>query len=245
MKGQIKEFIQISLNRIGLQVRRVGRDVSYVDPYAEQVRLLKNNQVKTVFEVGAFDGRDTLRYAGLFPDAHIFAFEPFPASFQQLSEKTQHEQRISTVNVALSNVVGTAEFNIAEWPDASSLLRPNLTGSIFDDYMQSKTKIEVQTETIDHYCQQHGIDTIDLLKMDAQGAEYSILEGAEEMIQQGKIGLIYAEVNFMELYQGAKPYDAIAGYLRERGFMLHNLYGLISNHKGQLAWGDAIFIQEK
>jgi FkbM family methyltransferase len=245
MKGQLKEFIQTSLNRVGLQIRRVDRGVSYTDVYSEQVRLLQDRQVNTVFEVGAADGRDTLSYAALFPNARVFAFEPVPASFQKLKESTQQEQRICSINTALCNTVGTAKFNLAEWPDASSLFPANQTGSTFDEYNQSKAHIQVQTETIDHYCQEHKIDNINLLKMDAQGAEFDILNGAESMLQKGRIDLIYTEVNFMEIYQGAKSYDAIAGYLRKYGFQLHNLYGLTTNQKGQLTWGDAIFVREK
>jgi FkbM family methyltransferase len=245
MKGQLKEFIQTSLNRVGLQIRRVDQGVSYTDPYVEQVRLLQDRQVNTVFEVGAADGRDALSYAALFPHARIFAFEPVPASFQKLKEVVQKEQRISAINMAVSDTVGTAKFNLAEWNDASSLFSANKTGSTFDEYNQSRTNIQVQTESIDHFCQAYKIDNINLLKMDAQGAEFDILNGAETMLKEGRIDLIYTEVNFMEIYKGAKSYDEIAGYLRKYGFHLHNLYGLATNQKGQLAWGDAIFVREK
>jgi FkbM family methyltransferase len=243
-KGQFKGLIQSAFNRFGLQIRSVDPDVSYIDPYIEQVRLLQNRRVETVFEIGAYDGRDTMRYASLFPHAQVHSFEPVPESFAKLQAATQCEQRISVVNAAMSDTVGTAVFNLAEWIDASSLLPANRTNSTFDDYSNQGDKIQVQTMTIDAYCQEYQVERIDLLKMDAQGAEYSILQGAKTMLQSGKIGLIFTEVNFMDLYQGAKPYDAIASHLRDQGFRLHNLYGLISNQKGQLAWGDAIFIRE-
>jgi hypothetical protein len=63
------------------------------------------------------------------------------------------------------------------------------------------------------------------------------------MLQQGEIKLIYAEVNFLEIYKGAGSYHAIAAQLQAQGFQLHNLYGLVTNQKRQLACCGAIFIR--
>jgi FkbM family methyltransferase len=243
MKGDMKKLVQQVFNRFGLQVRRADQGVSYTNPYSEQVRLLQKQHVNCVFEIGAADGRDTIKYAEFFPHAQVVAFEPVPDSFAKLQQSTQYEPRISSVNAAMSDVVGTAGFNIAEWPDASSLFPANLTGSTFDDYNVAKKTIQVKTETIDNYCHSENIPAIDLLKMDAQGAELSILKGAEKMFEQKRVGLIYTEVNFLDIYQGAGPYDSIAAYLRTYDFQLHNLYDLFTNQKGQLTWGDAIFIR--
>jgi FkbM family methyltransferase len=242
--GAVKEIIQRTFNRFGLQIRRVDTGVSYIDPYIEQLRLLKNHPVKVVFEVGAADGRDCLKYAELFPDAQIIAFEPVPSSFAKLQDQVKSlGDRISINNVALCDAPGTAEFNIAEWDDASSLLKSNQTGSTFDVYNTTRHTIQVSTESIDNYVQKTGITRIDLLKMDAQGAELSILKGAENQISKGYIPLIYTEVSFLEIYQGVPTFETICTYLKERGYKLHNLYGLNTNQKGELAWGDAIFVR--
>lgn len=242
MKGQVKELIQKGFNSIGLQVRRVDYGVDYVNPYTEQVRLLKSQAVETIIEVGAADGRDSLHYAELFPEARIFAFEPIPSSFEQLAAKAKaHGNRIVPCNSAMSDAVGSATFHLAEWPDASSLLSVNQTGSTFDQYNATRTSIQVKTETLDHYCDTHGLQSIDVLKMDAQGAESNILKGAKSLLQKKAIKLIYTEVNFLEIYKGSGLYHAIAKHLEDHGFKLHNLYGLVTNQKGQLAWGDAIF----
>jgi FkbM family methyltransferase len=241
-----KELTQRALNRFGLQIRRVDPGVSYTDPYLEQVRLLKDHEVKVVFEIGAADGRDCLKYAELFPTAQVVAFEPVPTSFQKLQERVKPLQdRISVNNVAVCDVVGTAEFNIAEWDDASSLLKANNTGSTFDVYNNSRKAIQVKTETVDNYIKNAEITKIDLLKMDTQGAELSVLKGAESQLCASGISLIYTEVSFLEIYQGGTPFESLSAYLQERGYRLHNLYGLATNQKGQLAWGDAIFVRKE
>jgi FkbM family methyltransferase len=242
----VKEGIQQIFNHFGLQIRRVDRGVSYVDPYVEQCRLLEKHRVEVIFEVGAADGRDCLRFAELFPTAQVHAFEPVPASFSKLQERiVTAENRIKIVNVALSDTLGTATFNLAQWDDASSLFQANQTGSTFDEYSMAREIIEVKTDTIDNYCQTVGIDRIDLLKMDAQGAELNILKGAKNTLSKSPIPLIYSEVSFLNLYEGGAPFDVLTTYLRTHGYQLHNLYGLVTNQKGQLAWGDAIFVHQK
>jgi FkbM family methyltransferase len=242
----VKEVIQKTFNRFGLQIRKMDRGVSYVDPYVEQCRLLKERQVGVIFEVGAADGRDCLYYAELFPNSRVHAFEPVPASFAKLKKRVATvEDRIEIVNVALSNTPGTAKFNLAHWDDASSLLPANNTGSTFDGYNAAREVIEVKTETIDRYCQTAGIKQIDLLKMDAQGAELNILKGAENTLRQFPIPLIYTEVSFLNIYEGGTQFDVLTTYLRSWGYQLHNFYGMATNQKGQLAWGDAIFVHEQ
>jgi FkbM family methyltransferase len=244
----VKEVIQKTFNRFGLQIRKMDQGVSYVDPYVEQCRLLENHSVEVVFEVGAADGRDCLRYAELFPNSQIHAFEPVPASFAKLQKQIgalEKENRIKIVNAALSDTPGTAKFNLARWDDASSLLQANNTGSTFDEYNTMREVIEVKTETIDNYCHTAGIDRIDLLKMDAQGAELNVLKGADNVLRRFPIPLIYTEVSFLNIYDGGAPFDVLAAHLRDKGYQLHNLYGLATNQKGQLAWGDAVFVHEQ
>ena len=92
---------------------------------------------------------------------------------------------------------------------------------------------------------ERGITHIDLLKMDAQGAELQILNGGRRTLARGGIDLIYSEVHILESYQGSALFYQLCALLAEHGFRLHNLYGLTHNQKGQLAWGDAIFLHER
>ena len=242
-KGAVKIALQNVFKRMGYQIRRIDGDVNFVDAYVEQERLLRGRRVETIFEIGAADGTHCVKYADQYPAAKIHAFEPLPVSFAKLqANAATRPGRIVAVNCALSDGTGLAHFHQAEWDDASSLLTPITTGSTYDQYNAARTTIEVKTDTLDNYCVAAGVDRIDLLKMDAQGAEMKILAGAEETLARRGIPVIYSEVNFLENWEGATRFDRMMTYLTARGFRLHNLYNLVSNQKGQLAWGDAIFV---
>ena len=125
--------IQAIAGRFGYHIRRLDHGTSLVDPYVEQHRLLPG-PVRTVVEVGAADGRDSERYAQLFPQARVFAYEPVPNSFAALSERARRVPAIVPVNAALAASTGTARFHVANRPDASSLLVLKNTGSTFGQY---------------------------------------------------------------------------------------------------------------
>ena len=244
MTGRFKILTQQVANRFGYQIRRLNTGVELINPYAEQRRILGQN-IKTVFEVGAADGRDCLRYSELFPIAQIFAFEPVPESFSKIIEKSAQCPRLHAHNIALSNEPGIAEFHLSNWIDASSLLKPKATGSTFDVYQASKRSIKVSVDTIDNICARERLSHIDLLKMDAQGAELKILSGATKMLEGGAIDLIFTEVHFLDSYEGSARFDQIMSLLVRHGFHFHNFYGLNQNQRGQATWGDAIFVHDR
>ena len=240
--GALKLFIQSIANRAGYQIRRIDRGVDLHDAASEQRRLLQP-PVRTIFEVGAADGRDSAQYASWYPEADVYAFEPVPQSFEKLMEHARAHPRLHGFQCAMSSSRGRARFNLGNWVDASSLLKARVTGATFDAYQASSRAIEVETDTIDDFCVRHEITHIDLLKMDTQGAELLVFEGAERMLASGAIGIIYTEMQFAELYEGAALADQIIGKLGRHGYHLHNIYDPHHNHRGELCWSDAIFVR--
>jgi len=240
--GSLKLFIQSIANRAGYQIRRLDRGVDLHDALTEQRRLL-GPAVRTIFEVGAADGRDAAQYAAWYPQADVYAFEPVPESFESLMKFAEDHPNLHGFQCALSDSQGIARFNLGNWVDASSLLKARNTGATFDAYQASSRAIEVTTETIDAFCLSHDISHIDLLKMDTQGAELLVFKGAERMLETGSIDIIYTEMQFAELYEGAALADQIIGRLGGHGYRLHNLYDPHHNQRGELCWGDAIFVR--
>lgn len=152
------------------------------------------------------------------------------------------EPRIIAINAAVSSKSRTAPFYVTALDDASSLLPAKETGSTFDKYMTAASEITVEVTTVDKECAARKITEIDILKMDAQGAELSILQGANKMLKKKSIKVVYLEVQFIRLYDSACLYHEIATFLAEHGYHLQNLYDLTHNQNGQLSWGDAIFV---
>ncbi|WP_027150988.1 FkbM family methyltransferase [Mesorhizobium sp. WSM2561] len=240
MRVSLVFAVQRIFNMFGYHLSKLERGVRIDDSFEEQLRLA--GDVATIFEVGSADGRDTRTYADRCTKAIVHAFEPLPENFTKLRAVAEQEPRIIPVNMAVSSKAGTASFHVAALPDASSLFSARSTGSTFDKYTTEKDVIEVSVITLDGYCERESVNNIDILKMDAQGAELEILKGAENILGSKKIKLIYSEVNFMRIYDGSCLFHEVTAHLEKLNYRLHAIYNQHHNQFGRLAWADAIYL---
>ena len=234
--------IQWSFGAFNLQLRRLTKGTDLEDPDKE-IRRLAGPDVRWIMEFGAADGRDSKVLAAEYPNAKVLALEPVPGSFEKLALAAKNESRIIAREMAVSDKPGTQTLFLASERDASALSAPNQTGSAFDKHAENVGKVDVAVTTIDEQCAELGIEHIDILKMDAQGAELLALHGAESTLKRGAIGVIYTEIQFIKLYEQSCLFHELWHHLDGAGYALHNIYNLNHNEHGQLCWGDAIFVK--
>jgi FkbM family methyltransferase len=238
--NSFKGLIKDSFRRLGLDLR-VYRPSS--DAFLVKKELLKKCvQPLTIFDIGANEGQTTQRYSQMFPTAKIYSFEPVPEVFSILERKFHENPQIIVNQLAVSDAVGTADFYLhAYTSNVWNSLLPKASGSKI--VPEDVSAVKVPTITIDVFCDQHNINTIDLLKLDIQGGELLALKGALNMLQKGGIKLIYSEVNFCDLYEGQAMFQDIAAYLHDFGYRTYGLYNIYNPNDGPLGWGDAIFFR--
>ena len=105
--------------------------------------------------------------------------------------------------------------------------------------------IKVESITIDTFCRQESIRAIDILKFDIQGGELNALRGAAGMLSNQRVQLVYAELLFVPVYQGQADFHEVASYLSRHGYRLYDFYNFSYSERGQLRWGDAIFLPSR
>jgi hypothetical protein len=138
------------------------------------------------------------------------------------------------VELALSDRIATTELNIgAETITNSFLRRQSDTGET----------IEVQTDTIDHFCWERGISTIDILKVDVEGAEERVFKGGREMFSRGAVKSVFVEVYFRPVYERMPLFWDLDTQLKRFGFGLCGLYSLSSSGDGFLNFGNALYMR--
>jgi len=134
-----------------------------------------------VVDIGAYNGYYTLIAAELLEGrGWVYAFEPEPNNFQLLVKNIQINDytNITAVRRALSNKNGKIRLFI----DRINLGSPSLAE---ENVEESVGFVEVETVTLDGFFRDVVKDTrIDLLKMDAQGAEGLIVEGARKILKE-------------------------------------------------------------
>jgi hypothetical protein len=101
-----------------------------------------------------------------------------------------------------------------------------------EEYHQSE--IEVDCVTLESFCDSRGISGVDLMWLDAQGAELSILRGLGERIAGVKV--VQCEVECREMYPGQPLWPEVHGFMAAHGFAFHGF-------RGRNDWfADAIYV---
>lgn len=152
-----------------------------------------------VFDVGAHDGA-YLEAAREVVNGRLkaFSFEPQDACFEILRARYESDPRVSLHKTAVSKKAGVAKLFFAEPGESfASLCRRNDT--------QTNAQ-EVRVTTVDQFCEANGVDRIQFLKIDTEGQEMEVLQGASQMIRGGRIDFIQFEFGDTFLYT---PYHFI------------------------------------
>jgi FkbM family methyltransferase len=244
----MKNVIKKAINLFGYSIAKSAVPDKVIDeradPHLMQRKLVGDKKDLCIFDVGAHYGETALRYNTLFPGASIYSFEPFPDSVVKFRQNVREYSNIKVFEHALSNVQGESILYSNSSDATNSLLDSNKTDSWIDNETKTNDTITVKTDTVDSFCQRMNIGSIDILKLDVQGAELLTLQGASGMLQGKKINLIYTEVEFIEIYKGQPLFHDITTYLLQYGYKLFGLYTAHTLETGQLAWGDAIYTKE-
>lgn len=159
-----------------------------------ELRFLKGviKESMVVFDVGANKGDYARLIRQFSPNAEIHCFEPDKEVFDLISL-----MGVKKNNIALGDAVGSGTFY--RNPDASEL------NSFYDMSGDSRVytstqPIQVAITTLDNYCKDNSITHINLLKIDVEGHELSVMKGAKEMLSTGKIDKIQFEFGYASIY---------------------------------------------
>lgn len=202
-------------------------------------------KIATIFDVGAYYGSVTERLLQSFPNATFHLFEPQDEAVAALKRRYAGKQSINVYDLALNDSNGVVTFHMGAFPPTSSMYDRSREHRYFDaKHVMSGTR-SVNAARLDDFCAQHGIASIDILKLDAQGAELSILRGAGKLLSEQRIDIIYTEFFAVAHYEGAPLMDEIWSFLRANGYGLYQIFLGPNGSDGQLRYGDAIFLSRR
>lgn len=196
-------------------------------------------ELTCVFDVGAHLGKFTRKITSNNANAVVHLFEPNRELITTLRENFKM-QKVIINEVALSNVSGVNIFHHNKFDETNSLLEPAQVSPDIDSLTENEFESQVETQTLDEYANSKHINHIDLLKIDAQGLGYEVLEGAHLMLSRKAIDKIWVEAEFTALYKNQKLFRDIDNFLQQYGYVLHNLYNLKFAGKN-LGWCDAYY----
>jgi FkbM family methyltransferase len=150
-----------------------------------------------VFDVGANVGIYASRLRELNTSLNIYCFEPHPITFKRLSNNVS-KLHVNIFNLAVG---ATNDFlTLYDYSDNDGSEHASLYRNVIKDiHHGSITEHVVQAISLDSFVQDHSINKILLLKIDAEGNEFDVLEGFKNFINFNRIEFIQFEFNEMNV----------------------------------------------
>lgn len=225
--------------------RQMGYDVVRYSPTAHPAArcrmLLDKYNIDLVLDVGANVGQFAKQLRRLGYDGKIVSFEPLSSAFQSLQASAQKDGQWTTIHCALGEVAQETEINVANKSYSSSILPMNeahLTAAPQSKYVSTE---KIQVKTLDSmFAELRGDSRNILLKIDTQGFEKNVLDGAQESMSY--IHTLQLEMSFVPLYDGEASFQDLYEYVYRLGFRVVFIRpGFCDESSGKLLQMDAIF----
>lgn len=192
----------------------------------------KNNLC--VVNVGARGGCEP--HWRLYKDqVKVIGFEPDEKECNRLNT-AEKNKKIRYYNGLLWESSGKRPFYVTKYVPGSSIFKPSREfWSRFPDgeVLNIKKKLQIETITLDEFAQNNIREDIDFIQLDVEGAELSVLRGAQKILKKSVIGLTL-EVAFVQLHQGQPLFADIDRFLRPHGFEFFDL-SLVRLNRGKLS----------
>jgi FkbM family methyltransferase len=197
-----------------------------------------------VLDIGANIGQfgSALRASGY--RGSLISYEPLGSAFAQLARRAAADPAWAVERTAVGAEAGRTQINVSENSFSSSLLpmtRTHRDAQPDSGYVGTEA---VDVVTVADLAARHRINPArTLLKIDTQGFEGPVLDGAGALV--GEFAAISLEMSFVTLYEGQQFFDDLLDRLRSAGYQLHALYpGLGDPHTGRMLQCDGLFVHK-
>ena len=202
-------------------------------------------------DVGARGGLKS-NWAAAKRHLRILGFEPDKQEFERLTASAGGATEY--FGVALHNQTGTIRLNVARDRGLSSIFEPNR--AFLDAFPDAGRfdivdRREIAADTLDNLLASRSIRDVDFLKVDTQGSERLILEGAANALASTVTG-VEVEVEFAPIYTDQPLFADVDAFLRPLGFHLFDLRPCywkrsagrdLGGPRGQVIWADALYLK--
>jgi FkbM family methyltransferase len=225
---------------VGLDVQRYPQS----DPLHGLSLMLGHLAIDIVIDVGANDGRyaQTLRRLGY--GHRIVSFEPLSEPFARLSAAAEHDTEWDVLRCAVGDDDGEIVIHVAGNDALSSSVLPMLDAH--RDAAPTSAYVTDETVPIHRLDGLLG-DQVEgrrcFLKMDVQGFERAVLDGAADLLASGQVLGVQAEMSLVPLYEGSMLWHETLDRMSQAGYELASLVpGFTDPRSGRLLQADGVFV---
>ena len=137
---------------------------------------------------------------------------------------------------------GTVDFHTLEntaLSTGASIYRENTA-----IYERACVTMQLPMTRLDDVAAEMGIEDVNFIKIDVQGAEIDVLEGARHLLATQPVDFVLAELSLIRYNHGAPLADEMITYMRTLGFGVHDIFEL-HYWNDQLFQFDVLFARDR
>ncbi len=242
MSGYFKQYIKRTLNAVGIEAHRFNPNRS---PLAQLITALRAHEIDLVFDIGANEGQFARELRVGSYSGRIVSFEPLTSAHQQLLQASRRDSYWQVhPRCALGDLEGEVKLNVAGNSVSSSILpmlTAHSTAAPESVYLASEIAPLI---TLDMVAEQYLEDAkAPFLKIDTQGYEWFVLDGAKKTLP--KTRGILMELSTIPLYEGQQLWMESIERLQTAGFTLWSLQPVfVDPANGRILQWDGLFFRE-
>jgi FkbM family methyltransferase len=222
------------------------RNKTVAVPYASQLQVLSKHLPNTkicLIDIGAHDGAFTKGVASIRDIIKGVLIEPIPSKVQKLKVDFQEPRYVVYNNLVANEDNKKYPFFINKYSETSSILEINKLSELSDVDTRLESLTEIEGITLDTICEGAGVNHVDLLKIDVQGAEHLVLSGATNTLKFTK--RVWIEVSFIPLYKDSAVFSEIYSFFKSQGFIMTEISPGHRSPSNDLLQADILFENTK
>jgi FkbM family methyltransferase len=253
MKKKIKSLIKKVANKLGYQILKKEKSNNF--PLNKLVVNIKANHKnnlldnfftilrnqnyypETIYDIGANTGTWTEECLKYFPDTTYYLFEPQINLKKDIDLRFKNLKNIQLFSVGVGNVNDELNFTIHERDDSCSF-------SFSEQEAKNRgfEQIKIPIVKLDSFVKENNLKKPSILKVDAEGLDLEVLEGADNLLQHAEIIMVEVAVVNKRLKNTALE---MLNYLDDKGFRLFDITDINRPFSNNVLWlSEFVFIKK-
>lgn len=230
----MKKSIKNILRKLGYGVTRIkkkpgltksrNQDLSYFFSSLKEIGFKSNN----VIDVGANRGYWTRDILAIFPNAKITMIEPQTHLKLHFDDLLSSNPNINFLPIGVGSKSGKFDFTLRNNDDSSTFLM-----SSSDAKEKGLEQVEIPVKSLNELLKAGDIDMPDMVKIDAEGLDLEVLNGATDLFRKTEIFLVEAAVNN---HIFPNTFYKVINYMEDNGYRLFDITDNNRPFKTKLLW---------
>jgi len=215
--------------KVGERIKRISQSFSSkpvqsalprgVSLHRDVARFLPSLRLDIIFDVGANVGQSAMAYLTQFPKAQVYCFEPVDETFRLLLENIGKCENVRPFRLAFAAARGEDKMVLDGPSDQFYLISATNCRLVCDVRLE-----QVEVETIDEFCVNHGVSRISYLKVDTEGSDLKVLHGAKRMLAAHSIDIIEVEAGMNRGNKLHVPFVDFIDFFDRNDYFLFAIY---------------------